>query len=357
MPIKSLVPSTQDLWSKAWTYDESAVACAFTRDGETAAVAFLDGAVLLLHKDEEKLLTVTKAGASPLTLAAEKSSFLIGSDDGRLLRISWENEPIEIAHHKGKWIEHIAVHVESNVFAYSAGKEVFLNTQNEPLTHPSTVGGLGFHPNGKRLAVSHYNGVSLWWVKAKSPAPQILAWKGSHLSLLWHPKGDYLMTSMQENALHGWRMKDMNELRMAGYPNKVHSMGFSASTKWLATSGSEQIICWPFAGSGPQGKPPMGLGIPEGKPCTAVALHPKEELVAAGYETGRIVLALFEDQLPIELIPPNNIPINCLTWSPDGQNLIACDKNGSNYLLTAHKILSTQTTTMLRDDHSQFGSR
>lgn len=347
MPIKSLVPSSQDLWSNAWTYDEPVVACAFSGDALTAAIAFLDGAVFLFQKNEEKFVTATINGASPLTVAAEKSSFLIGCDDGRLLRVSWDKEPIEIAHHKGKWIEHIAVHHESKAFAYSAGKDVFLSTQTTALTHPSTVGGIGFHPNGKRLAVSHYNGVSLWWVNAKSPTPQMLEWKGSHLSLLWHPKGDYLMTSMQENALHGWRMKDMNELRMAGYPNKVHSMGFSASTKWLATSGSEQIICWPFAGSGPQGKPPMGLGIPEGKPCTAVALHPKEELVAAGYETGRVVLALFEDQLPIELIPPNNISVTAMTWSPDGQNLLVIKENGTAYLLSAQKILSAQTSSML----------
>ena len=58
-----------------------------------------------------------------------------------------------------------------------------------------------------RLAVAHYGGVSLWFPNAQA-APEMLAWKGSHLDALFSPDGKFLVTSMQESTLHGWRLVD-----------------------------------------------------------------------------------------------------------------------------------------------------
>lgn len=334
-----MMPTQTNLFDKTWALNEGVLTVAFTGDNTTAAIALLDGTVVLIKGETEKRITVHPNG-SPLSFVAEADGFLSGGDDGRVVRVTWDDAPEVLAAHKGKWIDNVAVH-PLGLRAYSVGKEVYLLGREAPLPHPSSVGGIAFHPNGKRLAVSHYNGVSLWWLNAKDPKPQTLLWKGSHLKTLWHPSGDYLMTSMQENALHGWRMKDLGELRMAGYANKIHSFGFSSKGKWLATSGSEQIICWPFSGSGPQGKPPFGLGMPEeGYPCTVVAPNPKEEVLAAGYASGRIVLALFEDQLPIELLPPNRIPVVALEWSPNGKTFLAAREDGSVFLFTAQKIMA-----------------
>jgi hypothetical protein len=60
---------------------------------------------------------------------------------------------------------------------------------------------------------------------------------------------------------------------------------WTAGGKWLATSGSEQLILWPFAGKdGPMGKQPRMLA-PYDKRAVAVACHPKQEIVAVGFET------------------------------------------------------------------------
>src|SRR5581483_10214481 len=92
---------------------------------------------------------------------------------------------------------------------------------------PSSPGGLAFSPNGKRLAASHYNGISLYWTNAKEATPTKFAWKGSHLGIIWHPDSKIVITAMQEAALHGWRLTDNNEMQMQGYAGKVHSMGFT----------------------------------------------------------------------------------------------------------------------------------
>ncbi len=332
----------QTTYAKQLALNENVLTVLFNESGTIAAIVLLDGTALLLNLEsgEEKRLTLHAMG-SPLAACVDcdGEGFLSTGDDGRLVRFAWFDEPTALAEHKGKWLDHVAASANGALRAYSVGKEVYLLGRDKPLAQPSSVGGLAFSPNGKRLAVSHYNGVSLWWTNARDSTPQTLLWKGSHLGVRWHPAGDYVMTSMQENSLHGWRMKDMGELRMAGYPGKIHSFEFSAKGKWLVTSGADQIICWPFTGSGPQGKPPMALGIPEPLPCTVVAPHPRDEMTAAGFASGRVILALLEDRLPVELLPPDSIPVVALRWAPDGRTLLSAKENGQVHLYTTESIM------------------
>ena len=132
--------------------------------------------------------------------------------------------------------------------------------KGEPVIEvPSTVGGFAFAPKGFRLAVAHYNGVSLWFPNAQAK-PEMLEWKGSHLDVAYSPDGQFLVTAMQEPTLHGWRLVDGKHMRMSGYPRAVRSFGWTAGGKFLATSGSEQLVLWPFQGKdGPMGKQPKML--------------------------------------------------------------------------------------------------
>lgn len=327
--------------AQSWALNEAVLTALISADGKIAAIALLDGTVQLINLEngEAKRVEAHPNGA-PLSfcLDGDGENFLSAGDDGRVVHLGWHHAPTTLAEQKGKWIDHVCA--SGKLRAYSCGRNVHIIGRDEPLPHPSSVGGMGFAPNGKRLAVSHYNGISLWWTNSKEQKPQTLIWKGSHLGVLWHPAGDYVMTSMQENALHGWRLKDFGELRMAGYPGKIHSMSFSWRGKWLVTSGADQIICWPFQGTGPQGKPPLALGVPEGAPVTVVAAHPKDDMTAAGYASGRVILALLEDRLPIELLPPNGESVSALCWSADGRNLISAHQDGTVRLFTNESIIN-----------------
>ena len=94
------------------------------------------------------------------------------------------------------------------------------------LAAPSSVRGLAFLPKGYRLAISHYNGASLWFPNAAA-APDELQWKGSHLEITVSPDGRFVVTAMQENALHAWRIADKKDLRLSGYPAKPRSLSWS----------------------------------------------------------------------------------------------------------------------------------
>ncbi len=188
-------------------------------------------------------------------------------------------------------------------------------------------GGLAFSPKGLRLAVAHYGGVSLWFPNAQA-TPEVFAWKGSHLDVMFSPDGRFLVTAMQEPTLHGWRLADAKDMRMSGYSAKVRSCAWTPGGKWLATSGSEQLIMWPFqTKDGPMGKQPRMLA-PYDKRAVAVACHPKQEIVAVGFEDGLIMLCRLEDGAEILARRPGNAPVSALAWSGDGTKLAFGTEDG-----------------------------
>jgi len=215
--------------------------------------------------------------------------------------------------------------------AWSAGKDALVQPRKgEPrkLEAPSTVGGLAFAPKGLRLAIAHYHGVTLWFPNAVEAAPERLEWKGSHIDVTFSPDGRYLVTAMQEPTLHGWRLVDSKHMRMSGYSAKVRSMAWTFDGKALATSGSPQLIVWPFAGKeGPMGKQPRMLAPAEHR-VSMVACHPAKEVTAVGYEDGLVLLVRMADGAEVLARRPGGSPVSALAWDADGTTLAFGTEDG-----------------------------
>ncbi len=306
-----------------------------TANGRLFGVAFGDGMVRLIDSEilDAKPVEVQAHVGAALCLAAdiEKGAFLSGGDDGNLNKISALGAVEVVAEHKGRWVEHVTTHSGSGVRAYSVGKDAFVlgkqKTEPRKLTHATSVGGLAINPKGRRLAVAHYGGVSLWWLAQDSP-PALLPWKGSHLQTVWSPDGDYVVTAMQENALHGWRLSDNEHMRMSGYGAKVRSAAFGRRGHFLATGGAESVICWPFTGGGPMGKAPFEFGGAGGAPCTAVAANPEMDVFAAGFEDGSVIVGQPGPKAAMLIIMGGGSPVTALCWNPDGDRLLAGTEAG-----------------------------
>jgi WD40 repeat protein len=305
-------------------------------NGRLFAVALGDGTVRLIDSetlDAESLTARAHAGAA-LCLAADidKGAFLSGGDDGKLVRIAAAGAIDTLAEIKGRWIDHVTTHAGGGIRAYASGKDAFVlgkkGGEARKLSHATSVGGLAINPKGKRLAATHYNGVSLWWLAAKDSEPVRLEWKGSHLNALWSPDGDYVLTAMQENALHGWRLSDGEHMRMSGYAGKIRSMAFTRRGHFLATGGSDHVICWPFTGGGPMGKAPAEFGGAGEALVTAVAAHPLHDVMAAGFENGALMLGQPGLQGARLVMKPNGNMITALVWNPDGDKLLAGTEGG-----------------------------
>lgn len=148
--------------------------------------------------------------------------------------------------YKGRrWVENLAVTSTHIAFSYEKSMELRDATGErtlKELDHPSLVTGIILDAKGKRVFTSHYNGASAWFVNSDANNVRSLFWKGSHTGIAIHPKGDAIVTTMQENDLHGWRLSDGHNMRMSGYPKKVTSLDFSRNGRWLATSGADALV-------------------------------------------------------------------------------------------------------------------
>ncbi len=314
------------------------VAARFSRDGRRLAFALGDGTLHLTDPiDPQDWQSVTVHDGAPLSLAADvqPGGFISGGDDGALRRISASGEATDLARFGMKWVEQVATFALDRghgLIAASVGKVVHLLDETgktlKTWTHPSSVTGLAFDTKGKRVGASHYNGASLWFVGAKTDNARKLEWKGSHTGLAIHPEGDAVVTAMQENALHGWRLSDGQHMRMSGYPAKTESLSFSRNGKWLASSGADAMVLWPFFGGGPMGKAPIELAGGDGIICTQVACHPKDDLVAGGFSDGLVAVADIGSSRVLPAAPPDHGKVTALVWSPDGSRLAFGTESG-----------------------------
>jgi len=266
-------------------------------DGETRRMAIHGGAILATAADGERIVS--------------------GGDDGKVVTTDTESSRVLAMDPKHRWIDHIALGRDGAI-AWSAGKSVFVQAKTlRTFEAPSTVGGLAFLPKGFRLAIAHYNGATLWFPNALQAEPERLEWKGSHLGATVSPDGHFLVTTMQEPVLHGWRLSDGEHIPMSGYDARVRSLSWSAGGEWLATSGATQLVLWPFHGKdGPMGKTPRLL-TPTDYRIDVVACHPRKAVVAAGYGNGLILLTRIDNAI---ILAKNvgDAPVSALAWSADG---------------------------------------
>lgn len=303
--------------------------------GATCAFALADGRVMLVGDGEAREYGAHPEGAVLVT-ACDGKRLVTGGDDGRLVATGADGAPSLLAEAKGAWIDAVALH-PSGAFAYSSGKRVVARDdkgREKTWSAPSSVRGLAFAPKGFRLAAAHYGGATLWYPNIDS-APDALEWKGSHLDALWSPDGRFVITSMQENALHGWRLQpDRGHMRMSGYAAKPRSLSWSFGGAWLATSGAEAVIIWPFASKeGPTGKPPRECGARPAR-VTRVAFHPNVNVLAAGYEDGWVLLIRLDDGSELLVRREEaGTAITALAWDKAGQRLAFGSADGSGGIL------------------------
>ena len=296
--------------------------------GDTAMFALGDGSIQRATGVAAEA-TPVHAGAI-LAAAVAGDKLLTGGDDGLVALTDAGGVVEKLAERARKWIDHVAAG-PSGAVAFSAGKQAVVRLadgRERTFDHARAVGGLAFAPKGLRLAVARYDGVSLWWVNTEA-TPVALSWKGAHLGVTFSPDGKNVITTMQENALHGWRLDDGKDMRMTGYAGKPRSMSWSVKGRYLATSGANAAILWPFHfKDGPMGRQPLQLGARE-VGVTRVACHPTNETVAVGYQDGMILAVRFADEEEALLRRPSGGPISALAWDAVGGRLAFGAESGA----------------------------
>ena len=294
----------------------------------------------------EKTLELTMATALPLpglplcglnrrdSKQANKG-LLIGTDSGQLLELT--DQLSELATVEKGWVEQLATVENTSYYAYSSGKDVYIRDKDNSLLfsknhEQGTIMGLAFNNAGNQLAVAHYNGVTLWEITSGKKMHQ-LHWQGAHLSLHWSPDNRFIITTTQDKELHGWDLEDQRDgkpksIRMCGYPNKIRRLAWTADSKNLAAAGADSVTVWSFADGNPSGKPPYEFGYVFQGVVTQVAAHPREPVVAAGYNNGAVLIGKYHSGNAIIARAPCGHFITSLNWSIAGDYLYAGTDSG-----------------------------
>jgi len=337
--------------SDAQTYDQSLTSHVKAIDAGEHVVhaAFLNGKSIFALASGDMLVAgegkrvAAHPGATLLVAVSDGKRIVSGGDDGRIVETLSSGETRELGNENGKWIDAVAAR-EDGAIAWSAAKQVRARDAKgvvKSFDTPSSVRGLAFMPKGYRLALAHYAGVSLWFPNIAGE-PDVLKWAGSHLDVTVSLDGAFIVSSMQEKSLHGWRVADKKDMRMTGYPSKTRSFSWSGDGAWLATSGADACVVWPFQSKdGPIGKPPRECGVREPK-VTQVAFHPKSPVIAVGYEDGWILFCRLQDAAELLVRRTEyetgkgwqKFGVSALAWDRDGKQLLFGTENGEAGILT-----------------------
>lgn len=312
-----------------YDFDQYVECAAFIND--LPVFALVDGTVRFPTLSDRVLEVHDGLLSAAATL--DGKHLITGGEDGRVMRVD-EGGHTLVSRKPRKWIDVVACGPGGAV-AFASGRTVWVVSGDgeKQFDHDRAVEGVVFAPKGLRIACARYNGVSMHWVANQADAVD-LHWDGAHTGVTYSPDGRYIVTSMAENALHGWRLDNKRtaegaHMRMSGYPAKPKSMSWSAKAKWLASSGAQAAICWPFAGKGgPMGKAPKELGTRSDSLVTEVACHPTEDVVAVGYADGMVQLVKIDDAAEAVLRRPGKGAITTMGWDDAGTRLVFGTEHG-----------------------------
>lgn len=290
--------------------------------GDVPHFALADGSIHRLdhgHKTEQ-----ANDGLLCAFYDSADDRLVTGGEDGKMFAVKAGGAVEQLAEAGRKWITSVSAGPQGAI-AYASGRTAYVRFADgkvKELTHPRSVEGIAFAPKGMRIGVARYNGATLHFA-ATEGKPVELEWAGAHTGITFSPDGNFLVTTMQENALHGWKLADGKHMRMTGYPAKVKSLSWSPKGRWLASSGALAAIVWPFQGKdGPMGKAPLELGTRGNSMVTCVACHPSEDVVAIGYDDGMVLAARFADAKEVLLRRPGKGAITAMAWDSEERRIV-----------------------------------
>ena len=262
------------------------------------------------------------------------AGLLTGGDDGRLA-MTTKTGSEEVAAVPGRWIEAVATSPATGLYACGAGRDLHVRDAADPawariFAHERSVADIAFEAKGRRIAVATYGGAVLWYARIADQKPVKLNWAGSHIGVAFSPDGKFLISSMQESQLHGWRLSDAKDMRMGGYPSKVKSLAFLSGGAFLATAGAPGAVLWPFGGAnGPMGKAATEIGFDESALVARVAATPDEDILAAGLDDGRVWVCHVAGERTETIRAEKSAAICAMAVSADGKRLAWGDESGA----------------------------
>lgn len=251
---------------------------AFAGLGDGRVVAVQGGKVETLSQHEGAVTGLTVDAASNVTSTGQ---------DGRVLCMG-----ADIIPPKKTWITAQCQSNDKARIAIACGESVTVLEDGQLIASlddfPSTVSGIQFFGDGRRLAISHYCGLSLWSIDTFAK-PERLTWAGSMLSACVSPDDRFVAGATQDREVHIWDLATNRDFRLGGYKTKVKSMGWTTDVPHLYTSGADALVAWGLAGD-PGAFPPKEIGYAFAEEVSAVCPTAQADCLPAGFTDGSILI-------------------------------------------------------------------
>ena len=314
---------------------------AWSPDGRRLAAASAAGPVALFSgEDGASRIDLPGHDGGSNAVAWQPGSELLatGGQDGTVKL--WDGaagQHVATASLGRSWVEHLAWRPggAAPALAAAAGRKFsYIGPDGSTLRSfpdaPKTVTAVAWQPTGASAAVAYFGGVCLWGAEGDAPAKEYAYGNGIQ-ALAWSPDGRWLVSGNQDPSVHLWMPASDVELQMSGYEGKVRHLSFDHSSRWLATSGSQDACLWDCSGPGPEGREPVML--PHAAPVCGVAFQRGHGLLATASQEGSVVLWSPERSQPMRATVRMPAPATCLAWSPDDRLLAIGTEKGMLYVL------------------------
>ena len=317
--------------------DDHPIALAWSPDGRCLAVAAVSGPITLYNgADGEIQRRLPGHALDTMAISWRKDSRVLASvgQDGkvRLWDVDAGTQSAEMAG-GASWVERVAFSPAGDWLVTAAGRKLRLWKSSGELIREypdanSTITDIKWRRDGKRFAISAYNGVVLYDPERAEPLRRF-EWQGSTLTLEWSPSGKYIATGDQDSTVHFWIANTGQDLQMWGYETKVLELAWSFNSRYLATGGGSQVVIWDCSGKGPENTRPMML---EGHQQLVKHLRFQRQgmLLASGGNDGMLAIWRIRKKKPALLADAVfRAPIAGLAWSPDDRCIAVSDEDGS----------------------------
>ena len=179
-------------------------------------------------------------------------------------------------------------------------------------TAPSTILALRFAKDGSHLMLSHYGGATLYKFKPQqgdnkekelTVSAIDLPYQAACLAVDSSNHGEWVVCGCHDASAHIFHIQYLDDgVKMAdlscggGYMGKVNLVDFNKSGTWMASSGGETCVMWPFQPSPDSTIPTITVG--HRKIITAQGWQPDGDLFATGSKDGRVFFYDLDHAVP-----------------------------------------------------------
>ncbi|MDE0185449.1 MAG: WD40 repeat domain-containing protein [Candidatus Poribacteria bacterium] len=320
------------------TISDHVIDLAWSPDGRYIAAASVLGPVTIFEGRRRAVIHAFKGhefGAMSIAWRPDSKVLASAGQDGKIRW--WEITTGKATHSLdggAAWVEHLAWSGgKKPMLASAAGRNLKLWNAAGDLVREyrggqSTISGLQWKPHVNQLASIAYGGVMLWDPQ-HSEAVRRLEWIGSSLVIAWSPDGKYIATGDQDSTVHFWIVSTGDDLQMSGYPTKVRELSWDATSRYLATGGSQEVTVWDCSGRGPAGSRPITLSGHQDF-LSVVRFQHHGKLLASGGADGRVFVWQLRGRLRSRPVHEAALTagITSLVWSPNDQFIAVGDETG-----------------------------